>query len=72
MFSVLWRSTIIALISMTTVPLCAHPVSLTDAVLDIRDDSTRLKLSITSEDLALYYELEPNKEFRIPFFNKGV
>ena len=44
----------------------AHPVSLTDAVVDVRDDSTRLKLSITAEDLVLYYELIPNKEFRVP------
>ena len=26
----------------------AHPVSLTDAVVDIREDSTRFKLSITA------------------------
>ena len=64
--SILRRTAIIVLISMTTVTLYAHPVSLTDAVVDIRDDETRLKLSITAEDLALYYEIEPNKEFRIP------
>ena len=45
--------------------LYAHPVSLTDAVVDIREDSTRFKLSITAEDLVLYYELEANKEFRV-------
>lgn len=44
----------------------AHPVSLTDAVLDVGDDATRLKLSITTEDLVLYYELKANQEFRIP------
>ncbi|MBT6725057.1 MAG: hypothetical protein HOB20_17640 [Planctomycetaceae bacterium] len=43
----------------------AHPVSLTDAVLDIREDATQFKLSITAEDLVLYYELEANKEFRV-------
>ena len=42
----------------------AHPVSLTDAVLDVREDSSRFKLSITVEDLVLYYELKANKEFR--------
>ncbi len=43
----------------------AHPVSLTDAVVDIREKSTQFKLSITAEDLVLYYELEANKEFRV-------
>ncbi len=45
--------------------LWAHPVSLSDAVIDVREKTTRLKLSVTVEDLVLYYELEANKEFRV-------
>ncbi|MBA62300.1 MAG: hypothetical protein CMJ76_08025 [Planctomycetaceae bacterium] len=63
---ILFAVTSASLLCFCSLKVSAHPVSLTDAVLDIRETTTRLKLSITTEDLVLYYELEANREFRIP------
>ena len=44
----------------------AHPISLTDAVVDVRKDHVYIKLGVAIEDLVLYYELKANKEFKYP------
>jgi hypothetical protein len=44
----------------------AHPISLTDAVVDVRSDHVQIKLGVAIEDLVLYYELKANKEFKYP------
>jgi hypothetical protein len=47
-------------------PVSAHPISLTDAVVDVRQDHVQIKLGVAIEDLVLYYELKANKEFKYP------
>jgi len=42
----------------------AHPISLTDAVVDVRTDHVRIKLGVAIEDYVLYYDLQANKEFK--------
>ncbi|MCS5585845.1 MAG: hypothetical protein NZ777_20320, partial [Pseudomonadales bacterium] len=44
----------------------AHPISLTDAVVDVRADHVQLKLGVAIEDYVLYYGLKANREFKYP------
>lgn len=49
--------------------LPAHPISLTTALVDVRDGKITVELDVMVEDLVLYYELDHDADFRFP---KGV
>lgn len=48
------------------VSVFAHPVSLSEATLDMHKDHIDVTLRIMVEDLSLYYELEANEDYYIP------
>ncbi len=62
----LWRVLAVVCVVGTVMPVSAHPISLTDAVVDVREDHVQIKLGVAIEDLVLYYELKANKEFKYP------
>ena len=42
----------------------AHPISLSSAVINVRDDGVRVELNIMLEDLVLYYRISAKKDLR--------
>jgi hypothetical protein len=61
-----WMVLAVVCVLGAVVPVSAHPISLTDAVVDVRKDHVQIKLGVAIEDLVLYYELKANKEFKYP------
>ncbi len=62
----LWLLLAVVCVLGAVVPVSAHPISLTDAVVDVRMDHVQIKLGVAIEDLVLYYELQANREFKYP------
>lgn len=62
----LWMLLAVVFVLGTVTSVSAHPISLTDAVVDVRSDHVQIKLGVAIEDLVLYYELKANKEFKYP------
>ena len=65
-YGLLWMTLSAVFVFGTVTPVAAHPISLTDAVIDVRSDHVEIKLGVAIEDLVLYYELTANKEFKYP------
>jgi len=61
-----WLMLVVVCVLWTGDSVFAHPISLTDAVVDVRKDHVYIKLGVAIEDLVLYYELKANKEFKYP------
>jgi hypothetical protein len=53
-------------LALVAVCLRAHPISLTSALVDVKDDQILVELGMMVEDLVLYYEIEPNEQMRFP------
>ena len=56
-------ATVLTLLCTTAL---AHPISLSDAYVNVTENSITAKLSVLVEDLVLYQELEPNDENFLP------
>ncbi|MEE2844483.1 MAG: hypothetical protein VX761_08230 [Planctomycetota bacterium] len=65
-YEFLWMTLAVVFVLGTVASVSAHPISLTDAVVDVRSDHVQIKLGVAIEDLVLYYELKANKEFKYP------
>jgi len=65
-YGFLWMTLGVVFVLGTVASVSAHPISLTDAVVDVHKDHVQIKLGVAIEDLVLYYELKANKEFKYP------
>lgn len=48
-------------------PIGAHPVSLTTALVNVDDEEIRVDLEVMVQDLVLFYELDADENWRFPF-----
>lgn len=57
---------VVLLILISAAPAHAHPISLTNALIDVARDKVTIELDVMVEDLVLYYELDHDEAFRFP------